>query len=182
MLPALLAAIILAESAQQLISSYGVFPYTEDAPVAAPLVEPRNLVIPENVRGTVAAMLRASPTFRRQYARIGRASGLRVVVARSLIPGWPAGGALTQITRDNGGRVVAEIHLGLSVDDITLLAHEFEHILEQLDDVDLAAMAGRARTGVRRLPHAHGFETERAIAVGRQVSREVLQNREPRKF
>lgn len=174
MLLVLLAAITLAEPAQQLISFNSVFPYTEDVAAADPLVPPDNVVIPDAVRGTVAAMLRASPTFRRQCARIGRASILRVVVTRSLMPGWRAAGAVTRITRRSGGRVVAEVELGLSGDHITLLAHEFEHILEQLDDVDLAAMAARSGTGVRQLPRADGFETERAIATGRQVADEVL--------
>ena len=173
MLPVLLAAIILAEPAQQLISFNSVFTYVEDAAPAEPLVEPRNVFFPESVRDTVAAMLRASPTFRRQCARIARASVLRVVVTRSLVPGSPAG-ALTRITRAPGGRVVAEVELGLLGDDVTLLAHEFEHILEQLDEVDLAAMAARSGTGVRQLPHARGFETERAIAAGRQVAGEVF--------
>jgi hypothetical protein len=169
----LLAAITLAGPAQQLISFNSVFPYTEDAPDPAPLVEPENVVFPDGVKGTVAAMLRASPTFRRQCARIGRASALRVVVQPSLVQIWPTGGALTRITRVAGG-LVAEVQLNLSADVVTLLAHEFEHILEQLDGVDLAAMAARPGTGVRELPHARSFETERAIAAGRQVAGEVL--------
>jgi hypothetical protein len=173
MLPVLLAAIILAQPAQQLVSFDSVFPYTEDAPAATTPVESENVVIPEDgVRRTVAAMLRASPTFRRQCARIGRTSALRVVVTRSLMSARLAADALTRITRAADGRVVAEVELGPSGDQVMLLAHEFEHILEQLDGVDLAAMAARSGTGVRRCPY-EGFETERAIAVGRQVSAEV---------
>lgn len=174
MLLVVLVAIILTEPAQQLIAFNGVFPYTDDAPAAAPPIEPPNVVLPEGVRETVAAMLRASPTFRRQCARIGRTSFLRVVVTRSLLSGWSAGGALTRITRIGGGRIVADVQLGHAGDHVTLLAHEFEHILEQLDGVDLAAMAARPGTGVRELPRTRSFETERAIAVGRQVASEVL--------
>src|SRR5918993_910480 len=174
MLFVVLVAITLTEPTQQLIAFNGVFPYTDDAPAAAPLVEPANVVMPDGVKATVTAMLRASPTFRRQCARIGRTSILRVVVTRSLLSGWPPGGALTRISRVAGGRLVGEVELGHAGDYITLLAHEFENLLEQLDGVDLAAMAARSRTGVRELPHARGFETERAIAVGRQVADEVL--------
>jgi hypothetical protein len=183
MLPVLLAAILLAEPAQQLISFNSVFPYTEDAP-ATPAVGPENVVILEKgVRETVTAMLRVSPTFRRQCARIGRTSHLRVVVTRALIPGGlPAVGARTRISRARDGRVVAEVELGHSGDYVTLLAHEFEHILEQLDEVDLAAMAARAGTGVRPLPVAQGFETERAIAVGRRVADEVRRRGRRREF
>lgn len=176
MLHVLLAAIILSEPAQQLISFNSVFPYIEDAPRATPPGAPENVVISEEgVRRTVAAMLRASPTFRHQCARIGRTPHLRAVVTRSLQPGkLMAAGAITRITRAQDGRLVAEVVLGQSGDYVTLLAHEFEHILEQLDGVDLAAMAARPGTGVRTLPHAQGFETERAIAVGRQVAGEVF--------
>jgi len=183
MLPVLVAAIILAQPPQQLISFDSVFPYTDDASDAAAPVEPMNVLIrEESVRATVAAMLRASPTFRRPWARIGRTSDLRVVVTRSLMGGWPAAGAVTRITRTAAGRVLAHVEIGHAGDQITLLAHEFEHILEQLDDVDLAAMAARSGTGVRQFGHAQGFETERAIAVGRQVSGEVLRRRGRREF
>ena len=175
MLLALLTAMILAEPAQQLISFNSVFPYNDDATIAAPVVAPDNVLVPEGLRGAVAAMLRASPTFRRQCARLGRAAGLRVVVTRALIPGWA--GARTQIVHMAGGRVVADVLLGYSGDHVTLLAHEFEHVLEQLDGVDLAAMAARSGTGVRQVSHAAGFETERAIAVGQQVAGEVFRRR-----
>ena len=174
MLLVLIAAITLAEPAQQLISFHSVFPYTEDAPTATPVVEPGNVVLPNSVRGTLVAMLRASPTFRRQCARIGRTSFLRIVVTRSLAAGRAEGGAVTRITRAADGRILAEVQLSPSGDAVTLLAHEFEHILEQLDGVDLAAMAARSGTGVRRLPRSPGFETERAIATGRQVAGEFF--------
>ena len=184
MLHVLVAAIILAEPAQQLISFNSVFPYTEDAPAPALSAGPENVVIPEEgVRRTVVAMLRASPTFRRQCARIGRTSYLRVVVTRAIIPaGMPAASARTRITRASDGRVVADVELGHLGDHVTLLAHEFEHILEQLDEVDLAAMAARSGTGVRPLPLARGFETERAIAVGHQVAEEVFRRGGRREF
>ena len=137
--------------------------------------------MPDTVRTTVAAMLRTSPTFRHQCARIGRTSALRVVVTQPLVGAGPAGGALTRITRAAGG-ILAEVELRHSGDAVTLLAHEFEHILEQLDGVDLIALAARSGTGVRLLPHASGFETERAIAMGRQVASEVFGHRRPRRF
>ena len=174
MLIFLLAAITLGEPAQQLISFYSVFPYTEDALPPNRVIEPANVVIPDGVRATVSAMLRASPTFRRQCARIDRTSALSVIVTRSLAAGRSGAGAFTRITRAPDGRIVAEIELSPSGDDVTLLAHEFEHILEQLDGVDLAAMAARSGTGVRHLLHPPGFETERAIAIGRQVADEVF--------
>jgi len=184
MLHVLLAAIILAEPAQQLISFNSVFPYSEEAQASPPAAGPPNVLIPdEGLRAIVTAMLRASPTFRRQCARIGRASQLHVVVTLAILPpGQLPSAALTRITRAPAGRVVANVELGHLGDFVTLLAHEFEHILEQLDEVDLAAMATRSDTGVRPLPLARAFETERAIAVGRQVAGEVLRRGGRREF
>ena len=60
---------------------------------------------------------------------------------------------------------------------IELIAHEFEHILEQLDSVDLAAMAARSGTGVRAVSELGHFETDRAIAAGRRVESEMASAR-----
>jgi hypothetical protein len=57
---------------------------------------------------------------------------------------------------------------------VELIAHELEHVIEQLDQIDLASLAALRDTGVR---HAQGegvvFETARATQVGLKVTREV---------
>jgi len=58
-----------------------------------------------------------------------------------------------------------------------LIAHEFEHIIEQLDGVDLPLMASRTASGVHRVPGSEHFETDRAIAAGHRVSEEVSRGR-----
>jgi hypothetical protein len=60
---------------------------------------------------------------------------------------------------------------------VLLIAHEFEHILEQLDEVDLPSMAARPATGVHTVPGSDHFETDRAIAAGRAVRAEVKRGR-----
>ena len=58
--------------------------------------------------------------------------------------------------------------------DLTeLLAHEFEHLIEQLDGVDLKALA---RDGEARRLADGAFETDRAMAAGQQVAGEVIEN------
>ena len=69
------------------------------------------------------------------------------------------------------------MQLGPSGDPVMLIAHEFEHILEQLDGVDLRSMATRVATGVHLVPGSGHFETDRAIAAGRQVADEVRRGR-----
>lgn len=132
---------------------------------------PSNIIAPGVLRDVAAAMLRASPTFRRQCARIGAAS-LTVTVAYMGMSGSPPYVASSRIHR-RGGRLLAEVHIGPGGNREELLAHEFEHIIEQLDGVDLAALAKRRDTGVHVVPNASEFETDRAVIVGRQVAREV---------
>jgi len=137
---------------------------------------PPNLVVPTVYRPIVAEMFRYSPTFRRQCGRLARASDLRVDLTPSLQPGLPPGEALTRIVR-RGGVIDAGVQIGPIGDPALLIAHEFEHILEQLDGVDLPSMAARAATGVRLVRGSGHFETERAIAAGRRVAEEVSRGR-----
>jgi hypothetical protein len=118
-------------------------------------------------------MLRYSPTFRRQCGRIARSPDLLIVVSMSSGPGMAADEALTRIVRRPAGGLEADVQVGVLGDHIVLIAHEFEHILEQLDGVDLASMASRTATGVRLVSGSQHFETDRAIAIGRRVAEEV---------
>ena len=70
---------------------------------------------------------------------------------------------------------IVEVPVGDPMAVVELLAHEFEHIVEQLDGVDLASWAGRS--GVRRVGGSDrdgAFETERARQIGRRVAGEYL--------
>jgi hypothetical protein len=133
---------------------------------------PSNIIAPGVLRDVAAAMLRASPTFRRQCARIGAAS-LTVTVDNMAASGSRPYVASTRIHRRGDGLLLADVHIRPGGNREELLAHEFEHIIEQLDGVDLAALARRHGTGVHVVPNAPEFETDRAVIVGRQVAREV---------
>ena len=52
---------------------------------------------------------------------------------------------------------------------VEILAHEFEHVIEQLDGVELRADPSH---GVYQLANG-SFETARAVHIGRQVSGEA---------
>lgn len=137
---------------------------------------PEPIAIPQLYRSSVIEMLRYSPTFRRQYSRIVRTPDLRVEIASSLLGGGAIDGALTRIVRSDRG-MEAAVQLGPAGDPVLLIAHEFEHILEQLDGVDLPSMATRVATGVHIVPGSGHYETDRAIAAGRQVADEVRRGR-----
>ena len=82
-------------------------------------------------------------------------------------------GRATSFRQGEWGALAAEIEIR-SVPDLTeLLAHEFEHLIEQLDGVDLPALA---RQGEARRLSDGAFETDRAIAAGHQVAGEVVDN------
>lgn len=138
---------------------------------------PSNIVAPDVLRDVAAAMLRASPTFRRQCARLAGAPDLIVTVDNTQMPGARPYVASTRIHRRSDGHLVAEVHIGPGGNREELLAHEFEHIIEQLDGIDLAALAKRRGTGVHLVPNAAEFETDRAVIVGRQVASEMRATR-----
>ncbi len=53
------------------------------------------------------------------------------------------------------------------------LAHEIEHVLEQIDGVDLAGLLANGVAGVRADRQRGVLETARAAAIGRLVAYEV---------
>jgi len=175
-LPGVVLTLVVASApAQQrfvpaVAQTYGDEESESGAVFATAITLPPNIVMAPEYDELVDAMLRLSPTFRAQCSRIARASGLRVTVRRSLLA--PSQSALTRMVRQHG-RLEAEVEIGPFGDVIVLVAHEFEHIVEQLDGVDLASMAGRSGTGVRADPKTGHFETERAIAIGQRVAREA---------
>lgn len=162
--------------ARRLLALNAATPYVEAelAPIRLPYVAPANVAIPNDLQALVTTMLRHSPTFRRQCLRIGRSSHLAVSIDLGLVPAAGSDdAAVTRVVRRDDGRVEAFVRIGALGDPVTLLAHEFEHILEQIDGVDLAGMASRPGTGVSADPASGRFETERAIAAGQRAAKEV---------
>jgi hypothetical protein len=76
------------------------------------------------------------------------------------------------VERDHGGlhaTVLIELREpGLYVE---LIAHELEHVLEQVDGTDLARLARHGLGGVA--DREWGYETARAQSVGQSVAREA---------
>ena len=130
--------------------------------------------IPANVDGGVftpdiQSLLRHSDTFRAQCARIAadRRVRVRVTVAYSVDGG---GRAQTTFRRYRTGTLVADVQMLFGEDYRELLAHEFEHVIEQLDGVNLRDEVARGRAWEIA---AGTFETRRAFLAGVQARREV---------
>lgn len=132
---------------------------------------PANLHVPDVYRSVVEIMWRRSPTFRRQCARIAKASFLTVSV-RMESADVAGARASARIERRSTGTLHATVQVGKSDDLAELLAHELEHIIEQLDGVDLPAMAARRVSGVYRT-RDNGYDTIRAIRAGARVAHEL---------
>ena len=116
-------------------------------------------------------MWRRSPTFRRQCAQLEEAG-----VTMSVYLGLPGGKtgihALTRIEVQAGLPRHATVYLEQPLWRASeLLAHEIEHVVEQIDGVDLRGLAIQGVRGVHQGGDA--YETSRAVAIGRLVAREV---------
>jgi hypothetical protein len=76
-----------------------------------------------------------------------------------------------------------QLHVSLRILDpavIEYFAHELEHVLEQLDGVDLPRAMARRVHGASLVGRPPVFETRRAIVIGRLVASEVSTHRERR--
>ena len=155
--------------------SNGVDVYTEPHHASDAVEAPPNLRVPAGHQTAIVQMLERSPMFRRQCLRLAGAPRLAVVV-RMLHPVTGGPRARTQITQVEGNRLLATVEINPLGDFMELLAHELEHIIEQLDGVDLAARSTVARSGVWSCMDGT-FETSRAVRVGTLVANEVRRGR-----
>ena len=149
----------------------------QGAPATRSGALPGNVNAAEARRPLLYTMWQRSPTFRAQCARIERAPTLQVVLTQVRRTQASGGGARTEFTKSHRRLHAAlTVSLGLSSNAlIELIAHELEHVIEQLDGVQLTR---GAQKGVFR--DAKGtFETARAAHIGRQVVSEVRRARNP---
>jgi hypothetical protein len=104
--------------------------------------------IPPNIEAgvftrDVIALLSRSDTFRSQCERVAGASRVRVTLA--IVSTLNGGRARTTIHRFPSGGILAEVDVLFGENYRELLAHEFEHILEQIEGVNLRQEAAEGR-------------------------------------
>jgi hypothetical protein len=135
---------------------------------------PSNLVVPALFRDVVDVMLRDSPTFRRQCARIANAPRMIVVLDWSLPESGNRTRARTVMSTTQDGGQHAAVTIRSGNDPVELIAHELEHVLEQLDDVDLRALATVPASRVHGCECGEEtYETVRAVRAGHTAADEV---------
>jgi hypothetical protein len=133
---------------------------------------PPNIDASGAYQGTLKWMLRHSATFRQQCRRIANAA-VEIVIRPAARPLHGAD-ARGDIVRRADGVLEATLDIARGRDAVQLIAHEIEHVIEQLDQIDLPARAAVADSGVRMGGGVERvFETTRAIHIGLKVAQEV---------
>src|SRR6476660_1767180 len=133
---------------------------------------PANLHVDLAFQVVVERMWQASPTFRRQCRRLADEPSVLVTVSREDPSAGPSlANAWTALTFRGNILVAARIYIKGFSNGAELIAHELEHVLEQLDGVDLRAQAG---AGAAWKNGKASFETRRAIEAGRRVARDII--------
>jgi len=151
--------------------------YASERPVEPSRAElPPNLTFPDSYRELIESMLERSPTFRRQCVRLANAPAVTIQV-QTLHPHAPGSArARTDIVRGEGGRIEATVFIRPLYDPAELIGHELEHIIEQIDGVDLRLRSALPGTGVHVCVDG-SFETIRAVRTGVLVSKETRARR-----
>ena len=135
---------------------------------------PANLQVDPMFQVVAEGMFQGSPAFRRQVARISASPTVRVLVLPEDRPRPTAGvDARTAFTFDGGTLVSAHVYLRMTPQVPRFIGHEMEHILEQLDGIDLRAQDGN---GVVWKSNDTTFETRRAIEAGLLVELEIARD------
>ncbi len=132
---------------------------------------PPSVAIDEALRERIEESVARSPTLQRQLAAV---AGAPVIVEVHVRLGQLSAfrRAETTIDRYESGFIRARILIPTNADFVELLAHELEHIVEQIEGVDLAAIE---RTGLANRDGSGVFETVRARDAGRAAAMEVEQ-------
>jgi hypothetical protein len=180
-IPSRFISILLVSLACHAAAKTGPQPVTTvETAEAAPLTHsgalvtdlPPNLRVPHDLRPLLQQALRRSPTFQRQMQTLLHTQRVRMAIAYGGPRGTNMFLARSVVTHHQWGALLVNTTLFVPADMIELVAHELEHVCEQIEGVDLRLLAGRRDSGVYDV--GGHYETQRAITVGRRVAHEVL--------
>lgn len=125
---------------------------------------------------SVRRMLEESPTFRVQYRRV--LDSAKVVIVGRFDPSLtsPTYRARSSIRRYSSGLLIVWMTIAPGIDETKWIAHEFEHVVEQLDGRNLTQLALRRAPGIW-YSTGEMIETDRASRAGRVVFDEMRSRR-----
>lgn len=131
---------------------------------------PRLTLRHPGLRALLEDVSRRSPFLDRQLARL--TSDKRLTLSIDIVPASNLRHvrAMTRLL-SAGHRIHADVVVSVEVDIAELLGHEFEHVLERLDGVQLQQRYARGDTSTHR-GASNAFETNRAVLAGRVVAAE----------
>ncbi len=133
-------------------------------------IQASNIRVAFPLEPCVATMLSRSRTFRHTYMKIARRHDIRVKIV--LAPNRRSHvRAETDVRSFVGGQRVADIRLHTADDVVELIAHEMEHVLEQVEGTNLLLLSVAQSSDVHRV--GRSFETQRGIETGLRVADEV---------
>src|SRR5262245_33591523 len=133
---------------------------------------PSNIVVVPHLQPVVRRLLAQSDTFRRQCTRVAAAPLVRIDIQVLMGVHSSFTRARGRIRRMTDGRIEASIDIPICRDAPELVVHEMEHVLEQMDGLNLPLLAQTRNTTVRQ--GADGaFETERARRAGEAAAEEL---------
>ena len=131
---------------------------------------PSNVDMPRDLARVIRRIYDRSPAFRAQCQRIASAHNLRVRVR--IDTSIPTRCRAFTIVQRQGHDIRADVHLPPTNGLIELVGHEFEHLIEQIEGLDLKRLARVKGSGVHE-GEGQVFETDRAKAAGRVVEAEA---------
>ena len=153
------------------VMSLGVATRAKEDPASCPRTLPDNIELPCDLERILARVYRGSATFRAQCNRIAAAGSLSVNV--KLDTSIPSSYRAFTMIYSRGHALKADVHLPPAATAIAeLVGHEFEHIVEQLDGLNLRMLSHVPGSGVRESSF-DVYETTRAQRVGRIVAAEL---------
>jgi len=133
---------------------------------------PSSINAPDDLRHHMGWMLQRSATFRQQCRRID-VPRLHVQIRPDVQLLDRPFRARSIIQRSETGRLTAWVAITPLGNPTQWLAHELEHIIEQLDGVRIPQLALTSSRDAWRTG-ADMFETDRAMRIGRLVLHEVV--------
>ena len=134
---------------------------------------PATIRLEPGLERVVRPALQYSPRFREQCRVLAASPGVSARVRLSMRRAGTTARAFAIVRRGAAGTFTADIEITEPAQVTELLAHELEHVIEQIDGVNLPALAGRGEA--HRLRDG-AFETERAVTTGLLVAGEVFDN------
>lgn len=133
---------------------------------------PVNLKVPGALRALLEEVMRRSPTFRHQMAELRGAPHVRMAISYGDVSTWHVLRAESTVSRYEWGALHIDTRLYTVRDVIEVVAHEMEHVCEQIEGIDVRALSQQRNSGVYSV--GRHFETRRANLIGKQVAHEAL--------